>query len=215
MFTKKKIMEHLIKEYEYTENELKKVGGRYNSNGIYEHLSGSNECFELLLDSIESEQEKLIQQEIYVISALHNNEIIMTIGCYPNKKNKFQINNFITKHFSKNSQIKNISMLLHSYASSLFDSKYIIVKEPLTVMRNILLNVFPNAIIIESDHHNYDHKKYEKKHENIIGCKYEDISYHGIGNYGESIIVEISDEFKNLYKSNLNITFTYTKVTDL
>jgi hypothetical protein len=216
MFTKQEIITRLNEEYNYTEMKLKKVGGRYNGDERYEQLSSSNECLELLLDAINAEEEKPIQKDIYVISAVYNNEIIMTIGCFTDNKNKFQLNNFITRHLSKNIQVKNISMMLHSYAANLFNNKYIIVKEPLEVMRDKLLSTFPDAIIINTDlHKNITYTTYKKMHEDVVGCKYEDIEYYGIGNYGESVIIEITEEFKELHKSNPDVIFTHTKVTGL
>lgn len=212
MYTRDEILKILYDEYEYTEKCLKRVGGRYNGDPRYEVISSSNECLELLLGTIESEQEKNIQEDIYVLSVTYNNKIVMTIGCYPNRTYKFQLNNFITKYTSNKNCPKNIAMMLHSYSASLFDNKYIIIKEPLEHMKNILLSHIPNAIIINTDKINVI-KEYELSHEELINCPYNEISYHGIGNYGESVIIEITDELKNLHLTRPELTFDCTKVT--
>lgn len=212
MYTSNEILKILYDEFEYTERHLKRVGGRYNGNPCYEVVSSSNECLELLLGTIECESEKDIQEDIYVLSVTFENEIVMTIGCYPNKMHKFQLNNFITKYTSNTNCPKNVAMCLHSYSASLFGSKYIVIKEPLEHMKNILLQHIPNVAIINTDNYN-NIKEYELQHEKIIGCPYATISYHGIGNYGESIIIEITDELKHLYLTRPDLTFSYTKIT--
>lgn len=211
------MLEILQNEYDYTEKIINNVGGRYQ-NASYEVISSSNECLELLLGTIttEMEKDKSEQQPIYVIYVKYNNSIIMTIGCYPNHENRFQLNNFITKHTSNVDNIKkNISMALHSYAASLFDSKYIIVKEPLECMKSILLKTCSqNTIIIpQCNYSNFNHKKFECLHEQILNCPYDQISYHGIGNYGESLIISVTDEIKELYKSYRDLEFGFCKIT--
>lgn len=215
MSTQSEILKILIDEYN---RSSKIIGGshkRYNDSK-YDKLSSSNEALELLLEVIDDELAKIEQKEIYIISVSYNNQLVMTIGCFLHRKYSFQLNNFITKHkihLDKNNNLntKNISMYLHSYASSLFNSKYILVKEPLEVMRNKLLSYFPDVIILDT--YNLAQSDYENAHEMILGCNYDEVEYFGIGNGGESLIIKTDENFKNLYKERPDLQFNFVKIT--
>lgn len=210
MYSRDQILSILKQEYELTTKIIGK--GRRYCDKKYDVISSSNECLELLLDTIESESQKEIQEEIFVVYVIYEDQVVMTVGCYPNKKYNFQLNNFIAKHINKNCP-KNISMCLHSYTSSIFGKQFIVVKEPLAVMKQKLLECCSTAIIIESDHNYKTVKQYELAHEKILSCDYKEVSYHGIGNGGESLIIEITEDFRNLYKNMPDLKFGYTKIT--
>lgn len=94
------------------------------------------------------------KKESYILSIKNKGEIIMLMGCYPNKKQNYQINEYIFKSpYAKNipskKECQNISMLMHSYSSSLFGVKYIFTR-PLYEM-NLILEKYINNIMKTRD----------------------------------------------------------------
>uniref|UniRef100_A0A6C0AD82 Uncharacterized protein n=1 Tax=viral metagenome TaxID=1070528 RepID=A0A6C0AD82_9ZZZZ len=135
----------------------------------------------------------------------------MTIGCYPNKEYKFQINSFITKHYSNLEQVKNISMIMHSYAAFVFESENIMVKQPLEKMREIIIGETEVKVINPKS--TYEKQSdYEKLHEEFIKCPQNEIDYFGISLHEETLIIKITEEFKLIHKNTDGLEFNCTKV---
>lgn len=81
-------------------------------------------------------------------------------------------------------------------------------------MKNILFQNTKNITVI--DECSDDNKtEYEKMHENILGCQHDELSSFGIGNYTETLLIPIDNDFKNLYlKSDLGLIFSFIKMTN-
>lgn len=172
----------------------------------------SEDCLECLLDSVQPPSDA---SDSYILSISSDNGVIMTIGCYVNKEKQYQANMYISRHFSKGRAYKNISLLIHSYAASLFGSKHIVIREPFPKMRSILESSGLNITMIEppSDGSEESRNEYRKRHEEILNDSADTIFDVIDGEHDTTFIVEITDEFKELYLQSKYLTFSCTKMT--
>ena len=136
--------------------------------------------------------------EMYFLTISYQNEIVMSMCCFPNNKYKYQFNMLITKYFSKDCP-KDISIIMHSYAASLFNNNYILVK-PLKIMGEILIRNFPDLWII-------------KRFGDLIGCSDDIINNHvGIEKNAPIYCIKITEELKEKYRTRDDLKFRYFRV---
>ena len=157
-------------------------------------LRDMNDAISLKLECIEGYN---FSDVCYIIVCKYENEIVMTMMCFPNSNKIYQFNMCISKFPSTiNRCPKNISLDCHSYTCSLFDCEYMITK-PLKKMDEILVNGIPNIL------------KFNQDDDTFLGFTRNDFDNHmGIGEYENIYAVKITDEFKERYKTS-PVTFEY------
>jgi len=159
------------------------------------------DCLDCLNISLECLNGYNYSHSCYVLFIKYQEKILMTMFVFPYKH--FQFNMLITKHISGIIDLdkrihSNIAMYMHSYASTLFDSK-IIATRPLPFMLEIL-------------NKNIDIKKVENFYDVFDLNETEINDIMGIANDDPTYYFEINDKLKELYKES-KLDFSYIKLS--
>lgn len=106
----------------------------------------TTDCLYLTLECIDGCN---FEHEGYLVGIFENDKLSMSIMVFRNSKYpELQYHFGITKYSQASDKLKNISMVLHSYCSKLFNTKYI-VSRPLKKMIEIFARYSP--IIVQDD----------------------------------------------------------------
>ena len=180
-------------------NELKKFADLYPKSFFtdsYDSLDISIESFNV------TSKVKNFYGDVYLILGKdNNNNIIISIFVTTHPSKLFQFNMLITKHISQmlnGDNFKNVSLYIHSYASSLFGCKYVATR-PLKHMLKILKKNIKDLITVENE-------------ESFFRLSPADLNnFMGIADGDQTYAFEITNDFMNLHKSS-PLIFSHIKL---
>jgi hypothetical protein len=188
-------------------DEIRKINGLLTSLPWSDEFKKERNIYRSSLDSLHITQECLSDLpseecnfigDFYFLTVKYKGKIVMSMCCFPNNEYKYQFNMLITKFYNVEYP-GNISILMHSYACSLFNNDYILVR-PLREMGKILMAYFPSLWII-------------RRFGNLINCSDEIIQNHvRIENDTPTWCIRITEEFKSEYLNRSDLEFNCVKL---